>query len=566
MFQFLTATGPIEKKGVEIFEARLKRRQLQSDPSVKIVVKQDPHCAAEEFRLSGGKDAENLELSYDAPAAFIYAVGKILRSGRFEKGIFTPGEWRGVNRPEKPFRNVYFASHFCNVYEMWPLEKMEEYIEDMALLGYNYLHLTKGTLAKIPGTPETENDFKRRLHLFRYANSLGMKIAGSVHNIGFADTPAEWRAKASGHSFFGTELCVSNAEALEYLARIRHEEFEAMRDIDMGVIIFWPYDQGGCGCPDCFPYGANGMFKLAARLLPEIKAVWPDCKIAWSCWEFGREGTNEWEKLYEKINSGEADFIDYLEIDSHGSFPEYPLVHGLPGKVKMFTFPEISMFGRCPWGGFGAPPLPKRFSSLFGEIAHLSAGGRLYSEGIFEDFNKAIYAAMFNSGTNSVETAIAEYARWELGVDGALKKDFDRLVELLEENHEGLIWLERQEGSNEEFFTLKNKPVWSLKGKVWNNMEELISLARKIDRELPDWARTGWRWRLFMIRAEIDYQLYKDEGQPDGKTEEMMNELVKIYGITPALASRRVCPFTDEWLKKHDEEGYKLNMKSLGVD
>ena len=46
----------------------------------------------------------------------------------------------------------------------------------------------------------------------------------------------------------------------------------------------------------------------------------------------------------------------------------------------------------------------------------------------------------------------------------------------------------------------------------------------------------------------------------------VMNELVKIYGITPALASRRVCPFTDEWLKKHDEEGYKLNMKSLGVD
>lgn len=114
MFQFLTAAGPIEKKGVEIFEARLKRRQLQSDPSVKIVVKQDPHCAAEEFRLSGGKDAENLELSYGAPAAFIYAVGKILRSGRFEKGIFTPGEWRGVNRPEKPFRNVYFASHFLS--------------------------------------------------------------------------------------------------------------------------------------------------------------------------------------------------------------------------------------------------------------------------------------------------------------------------------------------------------------------------------------------------------------------------------------------------------------------
>ncbi len=108
--------------------------------------------------------------------------------------------------------------------------------------------------------------------------------------------------------------------------------------------------------------------------------------------------------------------------------------------------------------------------------------------------------------------------------------------------------------------------MWSLKGKKWTHTEEMRDLAEKIDAALPDWARKSWRWRIFMLRAEIDFQLAHNLDEPNAFTEEAMHELVRIYGIEPALASRRVCPFVDEWLEHHVEKRYKLNMKSLGVD
>ena len=173
---------------------------------------------------------------------------------------------------------------------------------------------------------------------------------------------------------------------------------------------------------------------------------------------------------------------------------------------------------------------------------------------------------MFNSGTNETAEAVSEYARWEFGLPDDLKPDFDRLLELMEENHEGLIWLEKQEGSNEQFNELKTKPVWSLKGKIWNHTEEMRAVAEKIDSRLPEWARKCWRWRIFMLRVIIDSELAGNRDEPNEATEAAMNELVEIYGIDPSLASRRVSPFTDKWLRTHVKEAYKLNMKSLGVD
>ena len=113
---------------------------------------------------------------------------------------------------------------------------------------------------------------------------------------------------------------------------------------------------------------------------------------------------------------------------------------------------------------------------------------------------------------------------------------------------------------------LKTKPVWSLKGKIWNHTEEMRAVAEKIDSRLPEWARKCWRWRIFMLRVIIDSELAGNRDEPNKATEAAMNELVEIYGIDPSLASRRVSPFTDKWLRTHVKEAYKLNMKSLGVD
>ena len=556
-FKFKTELEPLEAKTLEIFANRLAVREVSIAPGYSIEVRRNANCAEEEFRLSGSADAKTLVLEYRTPKSFLYAAGKLLRSGVYANGTFTPGKWRGIFRPAKSLRCVYLASHFYNVYEVWQVDKMEKHIEDLAMLGYNYLSMAGGSA----GTKEVT---ERRLHLLKYSNFLGMKNRSGAGNFGAKDSPQEWRAKPTGLSFFGTEICVSNPKGMEYLLKRFKAKLEREKDLDIGIFQFWPYDQGGCGCKDCYPYAANGMFKLAEKVVPLVKKTWPNAKIVWSCWLVGKRHPKEWEMIYDRINSGKADFIDYLMIDSHSNFPEYPLKHGLPGKTEMITFPEITMWGRHPWGGYGATPLPKRFSGLFGEVAHLSEGGVLYSEGIHEDFTKAVYAGFFNNGHNDTTEAIKEYANYELGLKPEQMPDFLRLLDLMEENHYGLVWAEN--GDNKIIRKLKNKPVWAKSGKVWKNTAEMFALAKKIDADLPAWAKKCWRWRIFYLRCLIDFELSHNGNEPNAATEKAMIELVKIYEVSPVTANRRVTPFTDEWIRHHIDKNFKLNLELLGVD
>lgn len=568
IFNFEHLPEEMELLAVRIFEARLKKRGAEPDPECEIKVVRNKRCSSEEFRLSGLYDSKKLQLDCGSAAAFLYAAGKILRTGNYSGNVFTPGNWRGIWIPAKSFRCVYFASHFYNVYEVAPLEMVLEYLEDLALLGYNFFQLTPGSAAGIAHSPEAEADLVRRKKLWQYASQLGMKIYIYVSNHGYDDSPQEIRAVPTGHSFFGTEVCPSNPDGMAYLLNKFRDDFEEIKDIPVDVVQFWPYDQGGCKCDKCYPYGARGMFTLAEQVVPLIREFWPDAKIAWATWEFDWQGEDlgEWSTLYRKISNGEASFIDYILADSHSSFPEYPLQHPLPGNVNLITFPEISMWGRAPWGGYGATPLPKRFSRLFGEIAHLSEGGILYSEGIFEDFNKVLYANFFTSGTNDTATAIREYAHYDLGLPECAMKDFNRFLELLELNHEGLIWIEKLNRACDLFDTMKNKPVWRLKGKKWESTEEMLALAKKLDEQLPEWSKKSWRWRLLYLRAVIDCEFAHHENETNEITEEAMLEIAAIYRINPRTASRRVTPFTDEWLKYHADEKFVLNRKTIGVD
>ena len=568
IFQFDFTPGTLEKHALRIFEARLKKRNVTADKDCVIKVVRNSRCKPEEFRLSGSFNSKNLQLDCGSGAAFLYAAGKLLRNGKYADGIFTPGNWRGSWNPAKSFRCVYIACHFYNVYEVSSVEFMEEYLEDLALLGYNYLKLGLGSAAKIAGSPEHTAALIRRKRLITYASELGMDFCHGVGNFGYADSPKELRATDNGHSFYCTEICTSNPAGLDYLEKKYRADCENLKDVKVKTVQFWSYDQGGCGCKNCFPYGVNGMFKLAGKLVPLIKEFWPDAKIMWVTWEFDKyDNIGEWETLYKKINNGEADFLDSIMADSHGSFPKHPLNNPLPGKVELVTFPEISMWGRAPWGGFGATPLLKRFSRLYGEVSHISSGGILYSEGIFEDINKFLYADMFATGTNEIATTIEEYANYELGVPETSLPDFKRLLDLLEENHPGLVWVEKvNEKISDLFELMKDKPVWRKKGKVWGDTATAFALAKKLDAELPAWAKNSWRWRLIYLRALIDFELAHNENNTNDVTEKAMLELVKIYNVSPETASRRVSPYTDEWIKHHVKEEYKINRKTIGVD
>ena len=67
------------------------------------------------------------------------------------------------------------------------------------------------------------------------------------------------------------------------------EEIDAFRSrgVNIGNLWLWPYDQGGCLCPDCSPWGANGFLRITKQLSTMIREKLPE--MQWHPRRFWRE-------------------------------------------------------------------------------------------------------------------------------------------------------------------------------------------------------------------------------------------------------------------------------------
>lgn len=124
------------------------------------------------------------------------------------------------------------------------------------------------------------------------------------------------------------------------------------------------------------------------------REIYPNIRSIVSTWVFDKPIVNgsEYEGLDNFIkaekarssSSGSTSNFSFAMVDDHGDFPLWPLQHGggTVGGLPLLNFPEISMWGRSPWGGWGANPLPTRFEGLWQQTKGSVLGGMPYSEGV----------------------------------------------------------------------------------------------------------------------------------------------------------------------------------------
>jgi hypothetical protein len=182
-------------------------------------------------------------------------------------------------------------------------------------------------------------------------------------------------------------------------------------EVDLDFFISWPYDEGGSACTGAdgyseWPWGARGFPNITHQLSVLGKQLFPNMRTVVSTWGFDRPAAvGEFAGLDQYIRSHPGAF-DFTMADSNTEFPSWPIeAHHGPGDLPLLNFPEISMWGRTPWGGFGANPLPERFQQLWRPIEKLVSGGMPYSEGIFEDLNQAIcFQHYWNASTTANQT------------------------------------------------------------------------------------------------------------------------------------------------------------------
>jgi len=310
--------------------------------------------------------------------------------------------------------------------------------------------------------------------------------------------------------------------------------FDELRDAGLGCLVLWPYDEGGCACSECWPWGAKGYLSISRDLVAEARKRLPACEVVLSTWCFENEDDRnpdgEWAGLAAEL-AKDRSWVDYVMADGHNEyFPEYLLEHGVPGGLPLVNFPEISMFGMTPWGGYGANPAPAHFQRLWDRIKHMAAGGAPYSEGIYEDMNKVLVAGFYWDPDRPAADTLREYLAFVAAPEVA--DELMEVVAVLEHNHRRTVPWPDALGYLQDDRADKDGAAVCLHGedKIAPDAARGLAVADLIDRRLTEAARRSWRWRILYLRALIDKELHERDGRLEGRAlRDAFAELTRIY-------------------------------------
>ena len=480
-----------------------------ADAAITLAI--EPGIGTEGFAIqTSPRNPRGIRVVGNDATGLLHGVGKLLRLTHYSPGKIALPTWRGKSVPTSPVRGMYCAFNFNNWYVAGPREDFARYMEDLGLWGLNTIFIS--IIMEDPAKPEAFEARKRdNRKVLRLIKDAGLKVGLLVTpNLFSIPSPEGTRAidvadnTPASRGNVDHRVCPSNPQGRAWMRKMLEMHLSGYEETGVDFVATFPYDAGGCGCEKCKPWGANGYVTASKETFELARGFYPGCKRILTTWCFDvlKQGEGEYAGL-DKYLREKPDFADYIMADSHGDFPRYPLDVGVPGGKPMVNFAEISMWGRFPWGGYGANPLPERFQRLWDQLKHVCAGGFPYSEGIFEDINKAFCAGFYWNKDAKAADTLREYIAYEFSPDVV-----DTVVEAV---------------------TLLES-TWPDRNSSLANTTRAWELLQQADAKLPGYARSAWRWRILYLRGLIDFELASRPGLPHSdRCDEAFEELTAIY-------------------------------------
>lgn len=535
---------PFFEKLAPIFRTRVEERsgaRVAETAEFTVSFALNRALAEEGFEL---RDTEGgVEISGADFNALVFGMGRFLHESRYNEEGMQPSEWRGVSVPKAKLRGIYFAMHFFNWYQRCEPEEIERYIEDLMLWGVNAVFVIYPRIS-LTGwdDPNAEKAFVVLRKIFTAAKKMNLKTGYQSSNQDFNPPRMDIAADKSLLACkAGNLICTSNEEGYQYLKSIIFRVLKECAAIGVDYMSFFSYDEGGCCCEKCWPWGCNGLYNYVKRMSREIREeMLPDIKIVMATWYFGRHGGNndpDWPGLYERIRQDEEagdNWLDMIMLETRNDFEgwDYVLKHGKPSeRITLITFPDIYMMGVHPWGGYGAVIAPKQMREEQMRFAHLTGGCYMYSEGIADDMNKALCTQLVWDPDVPTEKHIGDYCGYEF--PGADIEKFQKMIDLI--------------GINQTRTHIFCKEPADL-----DEIREARRIAEELNEQITPTMKNSWRWRITYIRAILDDIRYTNcaaDGWPfqnyvrgsqqnffwppylenDDEAQKLLLELVRIY-------------------------------------
>ena len=506
----------------------------------------DTNCIGDEYSIE--IKGKKISVFGATAVAFNAAVGYLVRHQETEMK-------NHAVKFDSDFRAVYFANHFYNYYHSAPAKEICEYLETLALWGASALVLWFDmhhfhTLDSDDAKAMTD----KMLTLFQKAKSLGMKTALThLSNEYYVGAPREllaenivtagkYKNKLCGYYY--TELCPSQKNGEKLLLDSFDALLSRFSSVGLNYVMLWPYDQGGCTCDACFPWGASGHYRISKKKAEIAKKLFPNIEIIFSCWRFDYFASGEWDAFLALLQT-DGEWIDRIMVDINENLPD--ALHSITKPIV--SFPEISMYHCTPWGGFGANPFPRTLSQQFQKTKSFCHGGALYSEGIFEDINKAVALEQMRDPNTDPEQTVLQYCSYHFGVSHAAK--ITDLIFRLERTLYRRTYL--ADGSRNDY---PSGNISALHRYEIENTEEIDTIFRnaiEIYEALPEQIRSSWRFKQIYARACADHALLKNRGVPSAESDSILSELIPIYHAHNAYYF--VSPVTRESIFENRGEG-----------
>lgn len=517
----------------EMVLTRAKERTAFSDggDTLKVSFRLDPKLEGEKYAVET-KGGQSL-VAAGRVRGLIYGAGALLRSVEWGERSFKVADGVKSGCPVKPIRCAYWARHFYNWYHMASTDELVRYAEDLALWGintinYQFVYPAVDFEYSRPGDVERFERVSRELAKALAVRDIDIIAKGGNNQAPF-DTDPKLRGEPNvdpkrGNN--GFNVCPAKPGGMEFLLKQQRTALAKYEGVKLDWLFHWPFDEGGCECEKCRPWGGNGFLKMCKQLAAQNKAMRPEIRTLLCTWTFHDD---EFEMLWKYLGTADSKWIDGLIIDSHGDFPKYPLEHKLPREVSIITFPEISMWGREPWGGFGAIAMPSRFERLFRQCEKVVSGYMFYSEGLFEDINKVTVTQLYVDPSRNWRDIVREYCRYELpGVDP------DKFLELVVhlENGQVLPNFEKRSptvanvgrGDIPHFNDFEGRCRYCLE-----EAEKAEKLAAEIEKSMSPSRRANWRWRQIRLRTIIDLSVNTERKWNTPIADKAYEELVRLY-------------------------------------
>lgn len=334
---------------------------------------------------------------------------------------------------EAPFCELYAVGHFGNWYEVAGVNEMRRVLSEAKQWGFNrYADWFDAIDCVDPFSGDPQFSLAnalwdlKRVH-FRTAQSLGLAtdLVITPNHVYRDQLKPEWLAKR-GPRIQGQLICPHQPGAREAILKNHTNLFAdlAKAGVSLTALNSAPYDYGGCACDQCKPWIIT-FAQLTLDIHKIARTYHPKVELHFIGWWWSAEEHRLFAQWMDEHAPGlAASMALHIPYDQTG-VADVPLPKGCRKHAFVHIgYPDRSA-PRDIYAKTGPVVAPKRIAATVTNLSIQSVTGVMaYSEGIYDDVNKALLGALFTGKQVTSRDVLCAYAKRYLGANDAQAKQW----------------------------------------------------------------------------------------------------------------------------------------------